>query len=212
MAVRLNAHKREYYGKGYGQKIRSQGILPAVVYGKEIGELSIEIDLKEIKDILATERGRNTLIDLVVDESKEKHTVLVKDIQKDPIRGNYLHLDLHQISLKDEIHANVPIHLVGEPVGVKKGGILQLGQREVEVQCLPTEIPEQLEIDITNLDFGESITLEQIMLNNKVKVTSELSTVLATIVSPRLEPVDTTEEVDASQVKGNENDTISGRA
>lgn len=195
MSVKLNVSKREGFGRGYGRKLRDKGFIPAVVYGKESGEIPIEVDLKDLKEILASEKGKNALIDLTVEGSNEKHTVMVRDLQKDPIKGEFIHMDLHQISLDDKVHTQVPIVLVGEPIGVKKGGILQYGLRELDIQCLATDIPEQLEIDITELDFGEHISLEQIETNRNIRVLTDKEAIIASIVAPRLEVVEDIEVV-----------------
>ncbi len=193
--AKMNAVTRSGGTKGYLNELRSQGKIPAVIYGKGIAGQSIELNIKDFESIIR-KKGRNALIDLTVEgeDGPTKHVVMVKEIQRDPIRGDIVHADLYKVSLKDKIHAAVPVILKGESVGQKAGGIVQTGIREVEIEAIPTKIPDSISVDITSLDIGEHLTVGDLPAAEDYKILSEPEGILVTIVAPRMaEQPETTE-------------------
>ncbi len=184
--VKINAGVRSGNTKGYKSVLRAQGRIPAVLYGKGISSEPIELEVKDLEAVLR-KKGRNALINLVVKyKQKEKeYVVMVKEIQKDPLRGKIIHVDLCRVSLKDKLHTTVPVTLKGEARGLKNGGIIQTGPREIEIECMPTEIPEVIAIDISSLDIGDHLTVGDIPAPADYKILTELDTVLVTVVAPR---------------------------
>ena len=185
LEIVLNAEKRSETGKGHAKSLRRNGRIPAVLYGKGEDTIPLAIDSKHISSLLHNIHGDTALITLQLGKEKRKdRKVIFKEMQRDPVRGDLLHVDLHHISLTENIHVEVPVTLIGTPVGVRtKGGIVQHILHKVEVECLPTEIPEHIEIDIENLDVGDSIHVESIELE-KASILTELQRTVVTVVPP----------------------------
>lgn len=160
--------------KASRHELRKSGMIPAVIYGKNVGSAAIAIELKALRKTLA-KWGQNALINMKINENGETKTykALVKDLQYDPVRRDLIHVDFHQISLKDKVHATVPIHLTGTSPGVAAGGILTTQMRQIEVECLVTEIPELIEIDISELEIGDIMTIGELSTAPGVKILVE---------------------------------------
>lgn len=191
MDIQLEAQPRLEHAKSHRRQLREKGMIPAVMYGRNTGTMSIAVDAKELKNILE-KVGPNTLIDMRIkggDETRFK--VLVKSLQRDPVRqGELLHADFQQVSLQERIRTTVRIRLTGQPPGVEAGGILTQLVRRVEVECLPAEIPEAITVDISGLDVGEQITVAGLDLPPGVKVLEDRSVPLVTIVPAAAAPVE----------------------
>ena len=160
--------------KASRHELRKSGMIPAVIYGKNVGSAAIAIELKALRKTLA-KWGQNALINMKINENGEIKTykALVKELQYDPVRRDLIHVDFHQISLKDKVHATVPIHLIGISPGVVAGGILTTPMRQIEVECLATEIPELIEIDISELEIGDIMTISELSTTPEVKILAE---------------------------------------
>ncbi|QSQ08518.1 General stress protein CTC [Koleobacter methoxysyntrophicus] len=182
--VQLAADLREGLGKGYARRIRNQGMVPGVLYGKDIENRQIMVDRRKLSRILKN-YGHNVLIDLNV--NGETNTVILREVQKDVIKDEILHVDFFKISLKDKIEVTVPLVLKGDPVGIKEGGVLQHQLREITIEALPTEIPEVIEVDISNLNVGEGITVKDINVPEGIEIVNEPEEIIALIVAPRIE-------------------------
>src|ERR1051326_6267434 len=140
-------------GKNEARRLRASGRVPAVVYGAKKNTVAVSADPKQIQRLRTAESGHNTIFDLQVDSEKAK--VMIVDWQFDPLKGKLLHLDLKRIAMDEKIRVMVPIHLTGEAAGVKQqGGILDQVLREVEVECLPADIPTHIDVDVSELVFG----------------------------------------------------------
>ncbi|MFC1620913.1 50S ribosomal protein L25 [Candidatus Omnitrophota bacterium] len=186
--VELHVSLREGTGKEINKKLRNNGLVPAVVYKKGEDTQSLKIDKKELFRTLHTEAGENVIIKLCIDDAKKKkeRTVIVKDIQRDPIKDVLLHVDFQEISLTDTLKVKVAIAAKGEAIGVKQdGGVLQHVLWELELECLPTSIPEKIEIDITNLKMGESIHVKDVIAPEGVKVLDDPEGVVFSVEHPK---------------------------
>ena len=191
MDATLEAVKREGRGKNEANRLRASGRIPAVVYGtakdgKAPVGLPVSVDPKTLLRILHSESGANTLISLKVDGGESR--VMMKEFQLDPITHQLLHADFYQLAMDKAITVTVPILVRGEAKGVKlDGGLLDFVTREIEVQCLPTDIPENIAIDVSELALHESIRVRDLPANDKWKPVSEPETMLVHIVMPKAE-------------------------
>jgi large subunit ribosomal protein L25 len=183
--VELKARKREATGKGVARKARGVGLVPAVLYGEGEKPQPLEVSYKDFYPVIRTAAGENVILDLVI-EGGEKSAckAIIREIQYHPVRGEILHVDFQHISMTKEIAVNVPIEIVGEAVGVKThGGILEVILREVEVECLPVNIPDVIRVDVTELDIGDSVQVRDLECEN-VSITTDLDSTVITIVAP----------------------------
>jgi large subunit ribosomal protein L25 len=195
--VSLEAAPRADVGKGVARKLRAGGRVPAVYYGRGEDSIPLTISLKELESVIHAAEGSNVIVDLKVSGDKAKdRKALIREIQRDPVAGLILHLDLQHISLTERITVEVPIVLVGTPIGVKDaGGILEHLLREVEVECLPTEIPSKLEVDVSGLAIGDSLHVSDIK-TERAEIKTEMDRAIAAVVPPTiLEEVKPAEEV-----------------
>ena len=202
MEPELEVRKRLDKTSSHTHEIRNKGLIPAVVYGKNIGAMAIEVDAKELQKILA-EAGSNALISMKINENgkTKKYKVLVKAVQRDPLRRVLVHADFHQISLKDRIHTTVPIVLNGTAPGVVMGGVLTPLLRRVEVECLPTKIPDAINVDISGLEVGDVISVADLVLPPDVRINEDLHAAGVTIAAPAREPVETAAEPDEEKAE-----------
>ena len=157
----LKAQVREQSGKGPAHRLRAKGLIPAVCYGRFGKPIHVAVDPEAVKQAISTPHKFNTVITLEV-EGGEKHTVLFKDYEKDPVDGHLLHADFLEVRMDQDVVVNIPVVLTGKPVGVTEGGILQQVSRTLPVLCKPSQIPEKIEVDISNLKITESIHISDI--------------------------------------------------
>ena len=188
MDITLAAATRDERGKNEARRLRHAGMLPAVLYGgKEGGAQAIKMAPKPLLEVLYSESGINTLIGLSVDGGSASQ-VLVKDYQVDPVSNELLHVDFYQPRLDRPITVSVPVALSGEAAGVKQqGGLVDFVQRDVQVECLPTEIPEHLEVDISALMIGQGVRLRELLEGVSWKPVSDPDTLLVHVVAPKVE-------------------------
>jgi len=189
----LEAKKRDSRGKNEARRLRVSGRIPAVVYGaRKPGEapegVPVAVDPKEVLRILHSESGANTLIDLKLDGHQSR--VMVRGYQLDPVTHQLLHADFYQLAMDKVIVVAVPIVVKGEPAGVKQqGGILDFVTREIQVQCLPTDIPERIEVDVSELMLHQSIRVRDLATDPKWKAVTDGETMLVHVVMPKAEEV-----------------------
>ncbi|MGI9952553.1 50S ribosomal protein L25 [Moorellaceae bacterium AZ2] len=182
----LTLRVREGVGKGPAGRLRRRGLLPGILYGREVGNLPVEVDLKEMKRVLGRE-GERALVQVKLEENGgiREYTALVREVQRHPIRGELVHIDFYQVPAGEKITTTVPVVLEGEPRGVKVGGILQHGLNEVEVECLPEDLPEAITADVSSLDIGDHLTVADLTPPRGVTILSEPTGLIATVVSVR---------------------------
>jgi len=182
--VTLKVRPREKTGKELVKKLRKNGFIPAVVYGQNTTSLPLEIDGKVFHALIRHGLGETVLVTLTMDDQKEKdRKVLIREVQRDPVRGDIVHVDFHEISLTKKLSIQVPIHLVGIPEGVTAGGILQHVLRELEVECLPTAIPEKIDVEVSHLQIGDSIHVADLKLEN-IDILSDSASSIVSVVPP----------------------------
>jgi large subunit ribosomal protein L25 len=166
----LNVELRSSTGKGICRQIRLKGLIPGVVYGKGMESVPVTVNPKELAAAIAGEGGQNRLITLKGGGTLDSNVIIVADLLKDPLKGFLRHVDLHKIDLTEKVRVEVAISLVGTPIGVKEGGLLDFAMHSVEVECLPNLIPEHLDLDVTDLAIGHSIHVGDLKLPTGVKV------------------------------------------
>ena len=182
--VDLSVNIREGKGKEINKKLREEGFVPACVYKKGEDTLSLRIDKKNLAKTLNTEAGENVIIKLNIEDAKKKkeRTVIIKEIQKDPVKDHLLHVDFQEISLTETLKVKVPIAGKGESIGVKQeDGVLQHVLWEAEIECLPTNIPEKIEVDISSLKIGDSINIKDIQAPEGIKILGDPEAVVFTV-------------------------------
>jgi large subunit ribosomal protein L25 len=178
----LEAQPREAGTKNDARRVRRSGKIPAVVYGAGKQATVVSVDPRQVSRILHSATGHNTVFDLALDGERTK--AMIVDWQYEPIKGSLLHIDLKRIAMDQKLRVNVPIELVGEPAGVKQqGGILEQIAREVEVECLPGDIPNQIELSVAELVFGMVLRVADLPKNEKVKYLSDPDQPVAHIIS-----------------------------
>lgn len=177
-----------------GHKVRRDNLVPAVLYGQGVEPIHLGLPEADVKQFV--QRGTaNMLIDLIA--GKKKYTVMLKDLQRHRVKGDILHMDFYAVDLEQKLTATVPVHLIGEPLGVKEGGVVQQQTREVEVRCLPTEIPQGFELDISALAIGDSRTVADLAIEGDFEILTPETEVVVSVLAPRLE----TEEVETEETE-----------
>ena len=195
--ITVDAEVRTSRGKNEARRTRRAGQIPAVLYGAYQDPVPVAVSPKEINRIVRSTTGYNTIFTLAI-AGGESTPVMVVDQQVDPVRGTLLHADLKRIDLTKRIRVTVPVHVSGEPKGVKvQGGLLEVITRSIELECLPDEIPEGFTLDVTELMIGQSKRASDVPLTGSMKLISAPDTVIAHIVTLRAEEVAATPEAAA---------------
>jgi large subunit ribosomal protein L25 len=198
--ILLKAEQRSETGKGSARSLRRSDMLPAIIYsaGKST---PIKLNRKEIVRLISSGVGEHALINIELIGGKTKnlnHPSLIKEYQTDPVTNELLHVDFFEVSLKKKIKINIPVVLIKEPAGVKQGGILQHHIREVQVECLPTEIPDGIEVDAEFLELGHSLHVSDLKPKEGIKIITEPHEVILSVVAPVIEEV-AVEEVEVEE-------------
>ena len=194
----LRIQLRDASGKGVARKLRAAGRIPGVVYGRSLAAVPISLDPKLLRRVLTRgEAGLNTLFELEVEGggALQGTPVLVRDLQRDPVKGDYLHADLLAVDLRQKLQVAVPIHLIGKARGVEFGGILDHSLRELDLLCLPTAIPKEIQVDVTELEVGASLHVRDLVLPEGVELRSDVDLSVVSVVLPAAEVAPTPVEV-----------------
>ncbi|HVP42370.1 MAG TPA: 50S ribosomal protein L25 [Terriglobales bacterium] len=169
-------------GKNEARRVRAAGLIPAVLYGAKKPTVALVVDPKRMLQILHSDSGHNTIFDLQVGDERTK--AMIVDWQYEPIKGHLLHVDLKRIAMDVRMKVKVPVKLLGVPEGVKtQGGILEQVEREIEVECLPGDIPSHIDVDVSHLVFGTVLRVSDLSKNDKIKVLTAADQTVAHIVS-----------------------------
>lgn len=204
MAEVVNATPRAgKFNKNAARRVRRAGKIPAVLYGAGHEPVAVEVDPKQITKILYSESGHNTIFDVQLGDAKGAAKAMIVDWQNEPIKDQLIHIDMKRIALDKALRVSVRVKLMGVPVGVKtQGGILDQVMREVEIECLPADIPSHIDVDITNLGLHEVIRVKDLPHSGKLKFLDSEDATVAHVVSIREEVAATpaAEGVDAATV------------
>ncbi|HEY5907179.1 MAG TPA: 50S ribosomal protein L25, partial [Vicinamibacteria bacterium] len=180
------AESRTESGKNANRRLRASGKIPGVLYGTGKAPTAVSVSPKDIGNILKSASGENTLFELEIAGSRRK--VILKEFQLEPLKNRLLHADFYEVALDKAIQVKVHVELHGVPVGVKvQGGILDFVTRELEVSCLPTDIPAKFEVDVSQLELGKHLRVSDLKIPEKVVVLTEADVVVAHVVAPRAE-------------------------
>jgi large subunit ribosomal protein L25 len=183
--IRIAVQERQDTGSRSARRLRSEGFVPGVLYGD--GEPHpFYVAERELRKALTGSHGMHAILDVVLDGKGKAHHAVLKDYQLDPRRSTLLHVDLHEVRLDRPIQAQVVVELVGEPEGVKMGGVLQLVAREINVEALPMEMPDRLELDVSALQIGDNARVADLASPDGVTILDDSETVVAAVLAPRL--------------------------
>jgi large subunit ribosomal protein L25 len=187
--ITIAAEPRSTRGKNEARRLRAAGSAPAVIYGTGKETVAVAVNPKEVGRILHSKSGHNTIFNLAV-KGGETTPVMIVDWQKDPIKDTLLHIDLKRIDLSQRLVVKVPVHTTGDPEGVKiQGGLHEVVTREIEVECLPNEIPESLTVDVGKLLIGQSVRASDVPLPGSVRLVSQPDAVISHVVTMKAEEV-----------------------
>jgi len=184
--ISLDVTIREGKGKGFARSLRRSGRIPAILYSKG-SSTPVSLDPAKVRKLLLLGHAESTLIDVKIDGAKKKadRIAVLRDYQTDPLTGELLHADFFEVSMDEKIRVAVPVQLMGEtPAGVKEGGILQLVLREIEIECLPALIPNNLVLDASRLNIGESLHISDIRIAEGIRIVTDPAQVVLMIASP----------------------------
>lgn len=193
--IRLKANKRGDAGKGSARRTRAAGRVPAVVYGRGMDPVAISVDRREFVTALLSDSGMNTLLDLEIDG--DTTLALTRELQRDPVRGTLLHADFVKVDRTVEVEVEVPVHIVGEAPGAKEGGILENPLFTVHVRSLPGDVPEAIDADVSHLNMGDSLRVEDLAAGRAFTILDDPETVVASVVAPISEEALASLEADA---------------
>ena len=187
------------FNKNAARRVRVKGRIPAVVYGAAEPAIAIEVDPRQIQKILHSDTGHNSIFDLEINGSTAKTKAMIVDWQYEPVKGTLMHIDLKRIALDKAMRVEVPIQLVGSAIGVKtQGGILDLVLREVEIECLPGDIPSHIDLDVTQMSIGDVRRVADLPRSDKLKFLTDEDTTVAHVVAIKEEVAPAVEEVAAA--------------
>jgi len=186
MSFKIKGEKREVFGKNASRRLRRNGMIPVILYGAKEMNIPLALNKKDVFQILRSEAGENTVFE--VSFNSETLNAMIKDLQKNLVTDEIIHADLIQIALDKAIRVSIPVVTVGDAVGVKtEGGFVDFITREIEIECLPKDIPEQIEIDISELHLRQSFKVEEVVLPGEIKLISDPETILFHIEEPAKE-------------------------
>ncbi len=184
----LKAKVRKSVGNGPARALRREGKLPAVFYGPKAETVLLSVDIKELEQIIKKSNIGQVLLNLVIQNGQtDAKPAMIKEFQTHPVSGKFLHIDFYEIDMQRKIRAGVPVVTKGQPKGVELGGLLQIVRRELEVLCLPTQIPDAIEVDVTELGVGDSIHVDEIQLEGDVEIPADVNFTVITVLSPKVE-------------------------
>ena len=210
--MQLNSEIRVQTGKGAARKLRTAGKLPAILYGAETDPIMLAMDYSELKKTLRGRSAENIIFDLTINGEKKGQSkkVMIKELQKDPVKRDYLHVDLFEISMAKELEVEIPLDLLNTPIGVDEGGILQHIRREVKAACLPEDLVDKIEVDVSGLDIGQSLHVRDISFPPGLKPLDDEDLTVVTVVAPTVTvEVEEEEEVEEAEVEETEGEDVS---
>ena len=211
--IELNANIRTTIGNGPARRMRQSGQLPAVLYGPGAETVLLSVNISDFDQALKKSGASQLLLNLVIQDSETyTRSAMVKELQTHPVSRNFLHVDFYEIAMDRKIKVKVPIVTTGIAKGVELGGVLQIIRREIEVLCLPFEVPESFEIDIADLDIGDSIHVKDISQEGEIEFLEDEHFTVVTLLTPKIEeeeepPEEEEEEAEEAAVEGEAEET-----
>lgn len=183
----LAIEARDKVGKGVSRRLRRNGQIPAVVYGKGMESVPVTVDIRELSTAIAGEGGINHLITLKGGGTLDGKVVIVADLTRDALSRQPLHVDLHKINMEEKVRVKVSVNLTGSSIGVKEGGLLDFHMHVIEIECLPMQIPEHVDVDITSLKIGGSLHVSDLQIPSGLKVVEEQTATIVNILGKSIE-------------------------
>jgi large subunit ribosomal protein L25 len=203
--VKLQVLERSERGSAANRRLRREGLVPGVLYGRKLKPCAFVVPEPELRRALSGEHGAHAILDVVVGDEKKPHPSILKEFQRDPVRGGLLHVDLQVVRLDQPIHASVAVTLIGDAVGARAGGIVSPAAREILVEALPAQVPDQIEVDVSALEIGDSLHLIDLKPLADVAFLDDPETLIVSVAPPArvIEEVEEEEE-EAEAVEGEE--------
>ena len=200
---KLKVKLRDRTGKEYVKKLRKNGLLPAVLYGPHLKKsLPLEVDIKELRSFLSqSDKAKIITLEITDQKTNKRHDVIIKDFQRDSIKGDLQHLDFYAVTRGEAITTTVPISFVGKSQGEKMGGIVEHLVRELEIECLPKDLPSAIEVYIAPLELGDSLSVGDVKVPSGIKVLTHPQEVVVSVVSPAKEEVKVEEKEAVEEVE-----------
>lgn len=195
--ITVEVGARTELGKNACRRLRKRGIIPGIVYGMGLDSFAVEVSPRRLGEILHLESGRNTIFNLVLQgsEGAQSRAAMIRDLVRDPITSDLVHVDFVRVDLDKTVHVSVPIRILGVAHGVKnEGGILEFIHREVNVECLPGKIPEHFDLDVTELGIGDHFSVKDVVAIKDVELLDDENTVLVSIAAPTVHEEETPAE------------------
>ena len=200
--INLNVTVRKTTGNGAARELRREGMMPAILYGPKAEPLMLSVTTKALETILKTSNIGQVLLNLLIQDGKQKsRTAMIKELQTQPVSGNLLHVDFYEVAMDQKIKISIPVVTKGQAQGVEEGGVLQLVRHEVEIFCFPNNIPESLEVDVSDMGIGDSKHMEEVSIDESFELVDESNFTIVTVLSPKAEEV---EEVEEEEGEGEE--------
>jgi len=198
--IDLKAQVRKTIGKGPARTLRREGRIPAVLYGPKTDSMMLSIDFKEFDQIVKKANIGSVLLNLQIQNGQTlTRSAMIRELQTNPVTGAFLHVDFYEIDMQRKIKVSVPVVTRGKSAGVEEGGLVQIVRRELEVFCLPTAIPEAIEVDISDLTIGDSIHVQEIPLPGDIELPADVDFTVITVLAPKVEEVVEEEELEEGE-------------
>ena len=185
-AQQISVKKRSLEGSSASRRMRHAGLLPGVIYGADVNPLAVELEMHAVEQVLHHHASETILVDIDL-EGEGSVSVLLKEVQHHPVSGALLHVDLQRVAANQTLQVEVPLELVGEPEGVKMGGLLDQVMHTILVECLPADLPETVNMDVSELEIGSALHVSDLKLGNKVVILSDADAVVASVSAPKVE-------------------------
>jgi len=198
--VKLEVKPRENGGSPAARRLRAEGAIPGVLYGSGNPAQPFSVAERELRHVLTGSHGLHAIIDVVVEGTQKPHHAVLKEYQLHPVKNRLLHVDLQEVRLDQSIHAQVVVELTGEAQGVTEGGVLQQSLREVNVEALPMDVPERIELDVTALNIGDSVRVSDLRPIEDVTYLDDPETTIASVIPPTIEPEEPEEAVSEEEL------------
>jgi len=203
--IDLQASLRETVGNGPARVLRQAGRIPAILYGRNTEPVLLSVNSKELEQVLGKGSFGQFILNLVIQNGKKvTKAAMIKELQTHPVSGQLIHIDFYEIDMKRQIKVMVPVVTTGKSIGVEEGGMLNIVRRELEVFCLPGDIPESFEIDISEMTIGDSVHIEDVPLGDNVEVAADVNYTVVTVLSPKVEEEEVPEEDEEGLEEGEE--------
>ena len=196
-AQQISVKKRNLEGSSASRRMRHAGLLPGVIYGTDTNPLAVELETHAVEQVLHHHASETILVDIDL-EGEGSVSVLLKEVQHHPVSGALLHVDLQRVAANQTLQVEVSLELVGEPEGVKLGGLLDQVMHTIMVECLPADLPETVNVDVSELEIGSALHVSDLKLGNKVSILNDADAVVAGVSAPKVEQEeDENEDVEA---------------